>query len=90
MHIYFNIRKTPSSNKNKYACIYNKHALNYTKYAQNSVFRNGTPYETKRLSNNPSIVHSPRYRQLSFPSRCCGNPSTNFIRTTPTFSNKTI
>ena len=27
----------------KYACIYNKHAQNYTKYAQNGVFTNGTP-----------------------------------------------
>ena len=45
MHIYFNIRKAPSLNKkiNKYACIYSKHAQNYTKYAQNGAFTNGTP-----------------------------------------------
>ena len=42
MHIYFNIHKTPSLNKNKYACIYNKHAQNYTKYAQIGAFTNGT------------------------------------------------
>ena len=40
----FNIRKTPSLNKKRYACIYNKHAQNYTKYAQNGAFTNGTPY----------------------------------------------
>ena len=28
--------------KKKYACIYNKHAQNYTKYAQNGAFTNGT------------------------------------------------
>ena len=28
--------------KNKYACIYNKHAQNYTKYVQNGAFTNGT------------------------------------------------
>ena len=30
--------------KIKYACIYNKHAQNYTKYAQNGNSTNGTPY----------------------------------------------
>ena len=45
MQIYFKICKTPSLNKknNKYACIYYKHAQNYTKYAQNGAFTNGTP-----------------------------------------------
>ena len=44
MHIYFNIRKTPSLNKkNKYACIANKHAQNYTKYARNGAFTNEEP-----------------------------------------------
>ena len=32
--------------KNKYACIYNKHAQNYTKYTQNGAFTNSTPYKT--------------------------------------------
>ena len=45
MLIYFNIRKTSSFNKkNKYAYISNKHAQNYTTYAQNGAFTNGTPY----------------------------------------------
>ena len=50
MHIYFNIRKTPSSNKkiNMHAYeVYNKHAQNYTKYAQHGAFTNGTPYVNK-------------------------------------------
>ena len=29
--------------KNEYSCIYDKHAQNYTKYAQNGAFTNGTP-----------------------------------------------
>ena len=50
MHIYFNICKTPSlSKKNKYARICNKHAQNYTEYAQNVAFTNGTPYFTRGL-----------------------------------------
>ena len=32
------------SKKNKYAFVYNNHAQNYTKYAQNGAFTNGTPY----------------------------------------------
>ena len=28
----------------KYACIYNKHAQNYTRYATNGALTNGTPY----------------------------------------------
>ena len=29
--------------------MYNKHAQNYTKYAQNGAFTNGTPYITSRI-----------------------------------------
>ena len=45
MHTYFNVCKTPSLNKkiDKYACINNKYAQDYTKYAQNGAFTNGTP-----------------------------------------------
>ena len=44
MHIYFNICKTPSLNKkNKHASLCNNHSQNYTKYAQNGAFTNGTP-----------------------------------------------
>ena len=55
------IRRTPSLNKNKkkYACIYNKHAQKYTKYAQNGAFTNGTPY-----SNTSIRLSGDRYRQL--------------------------
>ena len=42
MHIYFNIRKTTPLIKKKYACIYNKHAQNYTRFGQNCAFTNGT------------------------------------------------
>ena len=31
--------------------VYNKHAQNYTKYAQNSAFTNGTPNRDDKISH---------------------------------------
>ena len=35
--------------KTKISCIYNKHAQNYTKYARNGAFTNGTPKKVFKL-----------------------------------------